>query len=275
VYRSRFLLAAYKCWKAILRFYTNTSELSRICINAVNEVGLANDWLQDEQDDPKEEIDYSDDSIPLLTRRTVWKDIHVPIEVVYRIDPFFIQAERHGLESKDSNLNEITQAILDKKNFPEQSSIGTPAASVLYHCLAKIRDSYSLASEIRAHAKTKFDTSKKIHEEKLLELWDLLMPDEALKDRYSDQWIKTLEARQMQYFLFKYGSTKDVFQEFFCYIFHSFNTYWTSQEIEPNAMDFEIIFEQFGKMIVEELLERKPMVLDESKEFFLQIKKDN
>ncbi|CAG8465132.1 17379_t:CDS:10 [Acaulospora morrowiae] len=308
------------------------------------ETGLDDSWLEKEPNTRTEdEIDSPEgDRIPLLTMGTTWRDVHVSIESIYRIDRSILfssklEMERHILESKDCNLDEVTQMILEKKSFPDQGSRRTAAASVLHQCLTKIRDSYNLVNEISAIAQTKFDSSKKTHEKKLLELWDLLMPDETLENRYSEQWVKigfqgkdpstdfrgmgilglddliyyakhypessrnalncsrradlwypfatvginitsfaiqTLRTRQMQYFLFMYGTTKEVYHEFFCYLFHSFNLYWISQEVPTNAMEFQGIFEKFGKMIIKDLLERKPMVLNESKEIFLQSKKE-
>ncbi|CAG8821050.1 76_t:CDS:2, partial [Dentiscutata erythropus] len=51
-------------------------------------------------------------------------------------------------------------------------------------------ESYNLANEINARAKTKYDTKNKLHEKKLLKLWELLMPDEVLQNRYGEQWTK-------------------------------------------------------------------------------------
>ncbi|RIB15233.1 ELMO/CED-12 family-domain-containing protein [Gigaspora rosea] len=340
LYQSRLLLLTYKFWKAVLGIYTNTTELFRICANASDEAGLTADWYQSEL--TEEETDSIDsDRTPLLNRGPL-RDASISVETVFRVDRSILYSsrlvmERRTLESLRCDLDEITQTILYKKNFPENGSTKTPSAMVLHYCLTQIRDSYKLAHEINDRATTKFDSNNKQHEKKLLELWDLLMPDEQLEGRYSEQWTKigfqgkdpatdfrgmgmlglddlvyyaknypesahdvlkssrrnsswrpfatvginitffavqTLRTRQLQYFLFKYGSTKDIYHEFFCYLFHSFNEFWISHDQSTiTIMDFEKIFNQFKRNIIQELLNRKSMVLDSSKDMFIQYEK--
>ncbi|CAG8820225.1 25127_t:CDS:1, partial [Dentiscutata erythropus] len=62
IYQSRFLLAAFKCWKVILRIYTNTTELSRICSNAVIETGIVSNDLNDLNDSNDRNDDSSNSS---------------------------------------------------------------------------------------------------------------------------------------------------------------------------------------------------------------------
>lgn len=110
VYQSRFLLAAYKCWKVVLRIYTNTTELYRICSSAAIEAGIVHNLPQNDTSDMNDKNDTNDDAfgstdqdddtadgdkIPLLTRqRTIspsWRDnidavdVSIPLEAIYRV----------------------------------------------------------------------------------------------------------------------------------------------------------------------------------------------
>ncbi|CAH1766390.1 10143_t:CDS:2, partial [Entrophospora sp. SA101] len=86
--------------------------------------------------------------------------------------------------------------------------------------------------------------------------------------------LQTLRTRQLQYFLFKYGIEKNVYHEFYCYLFHSFNEYWTTYDQSViTTMDFEWMFAQFKINIRKELMERRITVLDETKNIFTQSKK--
>ncbi|CAG8679864.1 1329_t:CDS:2, partial [Racocetra persica] len=173
--------------------YTSTTELFRICASAADEAGLTADWYQSEP--TEEETDSIDsDRSPLLNRELL-RDAHVSVDSVYSVDRSILYSsklvmERRALESLECDLDEITQTILYKKNFPENGSIKTPSAIVLHYCLTQIRASYNLANEINDRATTKFDSNNKLHEKKLLELWNLLMPNEQLEGRYSEQWTK-------------------------------------------------------------------------------------
>ncbi|CAG8613291.1 2553_t:CDS:2, partial [Dentiscutata heterogama] len=160
LYQSRLLLLTYKFWKAILGIYTNTTELFRICTNAADEAGLTADWYQSELSE-EDTVSIDSDRTPLLNRGFL-RDAPISVETVFRM-------ERRALESSRCDLDEITQTILYKKNFPENGSTKTPSAIVLHHCLTQIRDSYKLANEINDRATTKFDSNNKLHEKKLLE----------------------------------------------------------------------------------------------------------
>ncbi|CAO3634715.1 unnamed protein product [Cunninghamella echinulata] len=62
--------------------------------------------------------------------------------------------------------------------------------------------------------------------------------------------IQILRTRQLQYYLFKYGITKDIYQDLYCYFYYTFNEYWNSFE-EPRltVMDFERVFKLYKQTI--------------------------
>ncbi|CAO3632794.1 unnamed protein product [Cunninghamella blakesleeana] len=62
--------------------------------------------------------------------------------------------------------------------------------------------------------------------------------------------IQILRTRQLQYYLFKYGITKDIYQDLYCYFYYTFNEYWNSFE-NPRltVMDFERVFKQYKQTV--------------------------
>ncbi|KAI9302460.1 ELMO/CED-12 family-domain-containing protein [Cunninghamella echinulata] len=62
--------------------------------------------------------------------------------------------------------------------------------------------------------------------------------------------IQILRTRQLQYYLFKFGITKDTYQDLYCYFYYTFNEYWNSFE-EPRltVMDFERVFKLYKQTI--------------------------
>ncbi|KAJ3099057.1 ELMO domain-containing protein 1 [Phlyctochytrium planicorne] len=190
--------------------------------------------------------------------------------------------------------------------------------------------------ELNARAATKYDSSNKAHERKLLELWDLAMPGVKLESRISSQWgligfqgndpatdfrgmgllglddlhyyakvhsasfqrvlqssrhetawfsmavvginitgfvISLVRTRQLQGYFYKFGTTKDVYEEFYCYVFDSFEKIWTQYATPLTIMDFGRVFQEFQGKIEKQLLEGYPTVLDEDSVVFLKGKK--
>jgi hypothetical protein len=64
----------------------------------------------------------------------------------------------------------------------------SPQSITLRSCVTTIAASYKLMHELNTRAATKYDSGNKAHERKLLELWDLAMPNEKLTSRISEQW---------------------------------------------------------------------------------------
>ncbi|KAG0173260.1 ELMO domain-containing protein 2 [Apophysomyces sp. BC1034] len=67
--------------------------------------------------------------------------------------------------------------------------------------------------------------------------------------------VQALRTRQLQHFLFKFGTNRKTYNEFYCYLYHQFNEFWMSHE-EPRltVMDFEHRFKEFKRRINKELL---------------------
>ncbi|KAI8098316.1 ELMO/CED-12 family-domain-containing protein, partial [Gilbertella persicaria] len=68
-----------------------------------------------------------------------------------------------------------------------------------------------------------------------------------------------LESKQLQSYLYQYGTTLDIFQEFYCYLFYHFNQFWISHEPKPTVMDFEAKFIEFKAHITKDLMQKKVM----------------
>ncbi|KAF7727272.1 ELMO domain-containing protein 2 [Apophysomyces ossiformis] len=66
--------------------------------------------------------------------------------------------------------------------------------------------------------------------------------------------VQALRTRQLQHFLFKFGTNRKTYHEFYCYLFHKFNEYWMSHEPRSTVMDFERRFKEFKERINKELL---------------------
>ncbi|TPX44426.1 hypothetical protein SeMB42_g04325 [Synchytrium endobioticum] len=101
-----------------------------------------------------------------------------------------LDTERRELELRDGKWEMALKGILEKKQFPDRGNQATPHAVVLRICVNHIGATYHLMHELNARAATKYDSSNKSHERKLLELWDLLTPHERLTGRTTKQWQK-------------------------------------------------------------------------------------
>ncbi|ORX52822.1 hypothetical protein DM01DRAFT_1383976 [Hesseltinella vesiculosa] len=183
IYQSPLLLSIYKAYKYIIHWSTNSSEIYRICHATAKQ--LLPPVPPNVQDD---------DAIPLLDRSVSaleQLDERLPPEVVLRIDRSIhhstkLQAERDQMQSSDVSINALTHAIFTKKHFP--GSMSSPEGQVLYVCLARIVDTWRLTREVNDQAGTKYDSTNDHHEEKLLQLWQHLMPATKLEHRLTKQW---------------------------------------------------------------------------------------
>ncbi|KAG2172022.1 hypothetical protein INT43_001499 [Umbelopsis isabellina] len=74
--------------------------------------------------------------------------------------------------------------------------------------------------------------------------------------------VQILLTRKLQYYLFQFGSSREMYSEFYCYLFHSFNEFWMSHE-QPRltVMEFEAKFKEFKEVIEQDLLVRKVTTL--------------
>lgn len=334
IYQSPLLLSLYKFYKALLRLTTHTTEIYRISNSTAQRLG----WYQDDHDDDDDEtMEKEHDTVPLLKRRPSLPDIEdaadmIPADAVYRIDRSILyskvlELERRELESVSCNVEELTDAIMTKKAFPLDESLKRPASCVLQACLSRIASTYQLMHLVNERAHTKYDSTNPIHEQKLLKLWNSLMPDTELESRMTRQWgeigfqgndpatdfrgmglqglddlvyyasthpesaqhtflssrhpvswypfaivginitqfaVQTLRTRQLQYYLFKYGSDKKMFSEFYCYLYHKFNAFWIAHD-QPRltVMEFEAKFKEFKAQINLELSIHEAMPLSE------------
>lgn len=63
-----------------------------------------------------------------------------------------------------------------------------PFITSFRRCLEQIWSYRSLLNDVEELRKTQFDSSNNTHEEKLLKLWCLLVPDSPLESRITKQW---------------------------------------------------------------------------------------
>lgn len=182
----------YKAYKWILRYTRKNSELYRIadyCLKhqtALN-VGMIQSVIM--SGDKTSILEWRDG----LGRRT-----NPPILdafTILRVDQSLLfstmlYSERRELESRYRRLDRAIQPILDKKGFNCDITKPSPHAVVLVCALIKIASVHELLHTLNARASTKYDSENTAHERRLRELWDLMMPKEALQGRISTQWTK-------------------------------------------------------------------------------------
>lgn len=67
---------------------------------------------------------------------------------------------------------------------------------------------------------------------------------------------QVLEAKKLQLFLFQFGTppTVNLFQDFYCYLFDRFNSFWIHHEPRLTVMDFEAKFIEFKEQVEKDLL---------------------
>ncbi|KAL0074964.1 ELMO/CED-12 family-domain-containing protein [Phycomyces blakesleeanus] len=66
--------------------------------------------------------------------------------------------------------------------------------------------------------------------------------------------VRTLESRRLQSYLYRHGSTIKSYQEFYSYLFHTFDAFWINHQPPLTVMDFEMAFGEF-KAITDAALE--------------------
>ncbi|RKP12407.1 Engulfment/cell motility, partial [Piptocephalis cylindrospora] len=76
--------------------------------------------------------------------------------------------------------------------------------------------------------------------------------------------VECLHNRSLQYFLFRYGTSMDIYHEFYCYLFASFHHHWITRVPRPTIMQFTPVFEEFKSLMRIDLQERRPIILDEA-----------
>jgi hypothetical protein len=75
--------------------------------------------------------------------------------------------------------------------------------------------------------------------------------------------VDLLKHRHLQYFLFRYGTSMDIYHEFYCCLFYEFNKFWHAQTPKPTIMDFEQQLQRFRAHVEELLLTRRVVLLEE------------
>ncbi|KAI8607144.1 ELMO/CED-12 family-domain-containing protein, partial [Chytriomyces sp. MP71] len=65
--------------------------------------------------------------------------------------------------------------------------------------------------------------------------------------------LSLVRQRGLQKFFFKYGTSKEVYHEFYCFVFDTFERKWTSQNTFLTVMDFERVFKVFQRDLEERL----------------------
>lgn len=208
IYQSPVLLSVYKLYKLILRLATNSTEISRLCSSAVARAVYDQHWEQDADDSQEDSSDDNkENSYELLPRRQsrtaqVNRGLaqlidnvqnSVTADILYRIDRSILYSkqlaiERRELELATFRLDQVSQAILLKKQFPFGGAKDTPEAKVLQYCLKRIAETHKLVAEINTRTHTKYDTDNKAHELLLMDLWSSLMVDIPLEGRITRQW---------------------------------------------------------------------------------------
>lgn len=66
-----------------------------------------------------------------------------------------------------------------------------------------------------------------------------------------------LESKQLQRYLFEYGTQTAQFKEFYCYLFYQFNQFWITHEPKLTVMDFESKFTEFKQTVSKDLMRDK------------------
>ncbi|KAI9366073.1 ELMO/CED-12 family-domain-containing protein [Zopfochytrium polystomum] len=356
-YRSAFLLAVYRLWKWFHHLVSGTSELFRVCDAAVarqrglyrigiveamsrDEKRVAESVVLSEKNAPRVQNGSTANNNSAATGPTPLPPVREMAALVFRIDRCLLYSskilvEHRQLEAKESNVDEAVASILRKKGFPENGSPSTPQALIFRACANTIASSHKLMHELNARAATKYDSTNKLHERKLLDFWEAAKPDEKLTGRISEQWkalgfqgddpatdfrgmgmlglddllyfarvhkksfqrvlesshkpswfsmaitgihitsfcISLVRTRQLQNFLYTFGTTKEVYEEFYCFVFDAFEKEWTSSITPLTAMDFNRMFGVFQVRIERMLLEGLPTVLDEDSNVFARNKK--
>ncbi|XP_010886637.2 ELMO domain-containing protein 2 isoform X1 [Esox lucius] len=93
---------------------------------------------------------------------------------------------RLALEVEEDGVDQYLDLIVREKNVKTQKD---PTFKIhLKVCLLQITGYRNLFESVEELRKETFDSDKVEHEEMLLKLWDLLMPDTKLESRVTKQW---------------------------------------------------------------------------------------
>ncbi|XP_038063357.1 ELMO domain-containing protein 2-like [Patiria miniata] len=95
-------------------------------------------------------------------------------------------ALRRVIEEDDVNINDAVKGIAAVKGI--DVSKNPDFVPSLKRCLEQICGYRNLFAEVEAVRKQAYQSTRQDHEEKLIKLWNLLMPDTQLEGRISKQW---------------------------------------------------------------------------------------
>lgn len=65
--------------------------------------------------------------------------------------------------------------------------------------------------------------------------------------------LQLVRTRQLQRYFYTFGATKEMYHEFYCYVFSEFCTFWTSHSTPLTVMDFGRVFKEFQSNIERDL----------------------
>ncbi|CEG73993.1 hypothetical protein RMATCC62417_09270 [Rhizopus microsporus] len=91
--------------------------------------------------------------------------------------------ENFQLKESICDIDSIKGSITQKKRVPVDLHVN------LLNALQVIYASNQLLNSINDSISTKYDSNNKEHEDKLLQLWNKLMPNKSLQSRITKQWI--------------------------------------------------------------------------------------
>ncbi|KFP72305.1 ELMO domain-containing protein 2, partial [Acanthisitta chloris] len=95
------------------------------------------------------------------------------------------QVLRNAVHVEEAEVEKCVRDVMKAKRI-EQSNTGFK--SILHMSLMQISGYKKLYREVENLRKVPYDSDNEEHEELLIELWDLLMPQEPLRGRVSKQW---------------------------------------------------------------------------------------
>lgn len=83
-------------------------------------------------------------------------------------------------------FNELTKL----KKFKVSETELSPESVVLQQAMYTMSKTYALVHALNHDAASRYDSTDAVHESKLLSVWEMLMPNEQLTDRFTTQWQK-------------------------------------------------------------------------------------
>lgn len=106
------------------------------------------------------------------------------IEVVSYLDSLVL--ERRFCPNSREVLDQCVAIVLRAKKI--KPKLHVPFIVSFRRCLEQIWSYRLLIDDVEEVRKTQFESSNREHEDKLIRLWSLLVPDEALEGRVTKQW---------------------------------------------------------------------------------------